>query len=128
MALSYDSTKYAITLPRGDTFTMPITLTGTVIDDGDKVIFRVYDMILREWVLTKVATVSNKAVSIRFASADTKSLNARKKYGWTIGIAKDIVTNTNGMPYADDTSDAVVTAFDDLKPFIVTDSGVLGDV
>ena len=126
MAYSYDESTHKITIPRGDTATIHLTITGGGVTDGDAVLFRVRNRSKGEWTVSKLALVTNGSATIRLTSEDTRLLSPRYRYGWTIGVVTDPDTDENGEPIANDATDNVLTAYNQLMTFAVTESGVLG--
>ena len=126
MAYSYDESTHKITIPRGDTATIHLTITGGGVTDGDAVLFRVRNRSKGEWTVSKLAMVTDGSATIRLTSEDTRLLSPRYRYGWTIGVVTDPDTDENGEPIANDATDNVLTAYNQLMTFTVTESGVLG--
>jgi len=126
MAYSYDESTHKITIPRGDTATIHLTITGGGVTDGDAVLFRVRNRSKGEWTVSKLAMVTDGSATIRLTSEDTRLLSPRYRYGWTIGVVTDPDTDENGEPIANDATDNVLTAYNQLMTFAVTESGVLG--
>ena len=126
MAYSYDESTHKIIIPRGDTATIHLTITGGGVTDGDAVLFRVRNRSKGEWTVSKLAMVTDGSATIRLTSEDTRLLSPRYRYGWTIGVVTDPDTDENGEPIANDATDNVLTAYNQLMTFAVTESGVLG--
>ncbi len=126
MAYSYDESTHKITIPRGDTATIHLTITGGGVTDGDAALFRVRNRSKGEWTVSKLALVTDGSATIRLTSEDTRLLSPRYRYGWTIGVVTDPDTDENGEPIANDATDNVLTAYNQLMTFTVTESGVLG--
>lgn len=126
MAYEYNETNRKITIPRGDTATINFTVEGGGVTDGDAILFRVRNRSRNTWALTKQALITNGAAAIRLTSADTRGLSSGQRYGWTVGMVSDPDTDAEGNPIADDDTDNVLTAYNDLKTFEVVESGVLG--
>jgi len=126
MAYSYDESTHKITIPRGDTATIHLTITGGGVTDGDAVLFRVRNRSKGEWTVSKLALVTNGSATIRLTSEDTRLLSPRLRYGWTIGVVTDPDIDASGEPIANDATDNVLTAYNQLMTFTVTESGVLG--
>lgn len=126
MAYSYDESTHKITIPRGDTATIHLTITGGGVTDGDAVLFRVCNRSKGEWTVSKLALVTNGSATIRLTSEDTRLLSPRLRYGWTIGVVTDPDIDASGEPIANDATDNVLTAYNQLMTFTVTESGVLG--
>ena len=126
MPYLYNEATHKITIPRGDTATLHFTVDGGGVRDGDAVLFRVRNRSRNLWTITKIALVENGAATIRLTSADTRGLSSGQKYGWSIGVVSDPDTDVDGNPIANDATDNVLTAFNELMTFEVVESGVLG--
>ena len=124
MAYQYRSDG-TIVVPRGDTVTLSVGVTGGGIQDGDAVIFRVYSYATSSWILTKIATISGGRAEVHLTSADTRSLSTVTKYGWIIGVVVGLDYDSDNQPISNDLSDTVITANTMLSNFVVT-NGVLG--
>lgn len=126
MAYEFNETSHKITIPRGDTATINFTVEGGGVTDGDAILFRVRNRTRNAWALTKLAQIVNGAAMVRLTSADTRALSTGQKYGWTIGVVSDPDTDADGNPIANDATDNVLTAYNELMGFEVVESGVLG--
>lgn len=126
MPYLYNETTHKITIPRGDTATLHLTVSGGGVADGDAVLFRVRNRSRNNWTITKMALVTDGTAMIRLTSADTRGLSSGQKYGWTIGVVSDPDMDEQGNPIANDATDNVLTAFNELMAFEVVESGVLG--
>ena len=64
--------------------------------------------------------------TIRLSSSDTRVLLSSRQYGWTVGVVSGMDVDENGEFIANEDTDNVLTAFNQLMLFEVTQSGILG--
>lgn len=126
MPYIYDTGTHKIIIPRGDTATIHFNINGGGITDGDAVIFRIRDRTKNTWVLTKKSLVQDGKATIRLSSSDTRVLLSSRQYGWTVGVVSGMDVDENGEFIANEDTDNVLTAFNQLMLFEVTQSGILG--
>lgn len=130
MAYSYDEVTNTITLPRGDTVTIPleIAVEGDMPEaaDGTAVVFVVWNTTENVRVLKKSAIITGGKAEIRIASADTREWDTASTYGWSIGTVTDPDIDPETGVYAGNDTDEVVSAFDKLQKFKLTNGGIMG--
>lgn len=114
----------AITLPRGDTMTLHVTLRDKELPAGTKAVFGVRTTGNRSRnLLMKAFDVVNNQCNIRLANQDTRELSVGV-HAWDLRIVVDPEVNQDGTVRCDDESDEVYSVFSGgsaMPSFVVTE-------
>ncbi len=74
MAYTYDTATNRIILPRGDTASINLNISGSAVVDGDAVVWGLYSRIDGRWVSRRTAVITGGNATIRIRNSDTRSL------------------------------------------------------
>lgn len=122
MAFVFDTQTGNITLPRGDTGNINVSVNYDELKEGDAIVFAIFDKYTGEDFLIKAADIVDGKAVIRICNHDTRGLVA-KSYNWNLRIVTDPTRDENGNVVADECTDDVITVFQNPPKFKLTNGG-----
>ena len=123
MAFQY-SPSGRITCPRGDTGALRFTFSGAItLKPGDMLVFGLYSPTAKETVLRKQVEIVNGSALLLFTNADTRDLPAGS-YKYNLRVVTDPEYDENGLVACADTTDNVLSVYNELPKFELLEAGV----
>lgn len=123
MAFQY-SASGRITCPRGDTGALRFSFSGAItLKPGDMLVFGLYSPTAKETVLRKQVEIVDGSALLLFTNADTRDLPAGS-YKYNLRVVTDPEYDENGLVICTDTTDNVLSVYNELPKFELLEAGV----
>ena len=120
MPFAFDENTHAISMAAGDTATIAVNVQWDRLQQGDVVLFAVFDS--SGDLLCKAAEITDGQAKIRLCNHDTRDIEPGK-YKWNLRVVTSPAYDSDGKVHADECTDEVITVFDNPPAFKLTRGG-----
>lgn len=122
MPFRFEASDNSIQMACGDTANIFVDVEWDRLNEGDVLLFAVFDKSTGEDLLLKPVEIENGTAKIRLCNHDTRDLEAGR-YKWNLRLVTSPARDEQGNVIADECSDDVVTVFDDPPNIRLTKGG-----